>query len=319
MFKDDSLKSSSRSILRYPGSKARLAPYIAAIVRLNNGCEKTFIEPFCGGASVSLALLEANVVADVILNDVDPLVASLWHCVFDKADSKWLAEKVEKAPLTLSYWRYQKSLNPKSRREAAFKCLYLNRTSFSGVLHKSAGPVGGVEQKNWTVASRFNKIRVAQRIEELSRLSSGVRSVTNQSWLRVCNKWNKRNALFYLDPPFFYKADRLYRYTFDMTEHEKLHKFLSAEKAPWILSYDNADEIRDMYIGQKLEARIVDNTYSANPIGGNSFIGREVLFSNCKLPVAEKAKGAAHQGLSIMSYGSKTAEAGLRLALPRSK
>jgi DNA adenine methylase len=72
-------------------------------------------------------------------------------------------------------------------------------------------------------------------------------------------------------------------------------------QTPWILSYDNAAEIRNLYDNQSLNARIIDNTYSAHPIGGNSFIGREVLYSNLKelpLPVTDLN---THTGLTVKS------------------
>lgn len=297
---DKIVRSETRSILRYPGSKARLARFIAQTIVFNGVQNSIFVEPFCGGSSVSIALLEADVVDEIILNDVDPLVASLWKCVFSKKHSKWLAERVLSVPLTLEYWEYQKRLNPTNVREMALKCLYLNRTSFSGVLHSSAGPIGGRTQSKWTVGCRFNREKLSARIIELAKLSHRVKATTSQSWLSVCKKWSAdRRSIFYLDPPFYHKAKRLYRFVFDTKAHNKLHDYLMSFDSPWILSYDNASEIRALYNNSKLNARMIDNTYSAHPMGGNSFIGSEVLYSNFMifpLPVNELME---HVGLSV--------------------
>ena len=61
--------SRTRSLLRYSGSKARFAKFIARTLRLNGLRENLFVEPFCGGATVSIALLEESVVAEIALND----------------------------------------------------------------------------------------------------------------------------------------------------------------------------------------------------------------------------------------------------------
>lgn len=300
ILQDKLVSSATRSLLRYPGSKARLARFVAQAILFNGYQKPTFVEPFCGGAAISIALLEANAVKEIVINDIDPLVASLWKCVFSKTNSKWLAEIISEVPLTLEYWKYQKNLNPSNIRENALKCLYLNRTSFSGVLHSSAGPIGGQTQANWTIGCRFNKEKLSARILELSKYRHHVRAITNQSWLASCKKWGQeKNTFLYLDPPFFHKAKRLYRFVFDKNDHKKLHDYLIELDNPWILSYDNAVEIRALYDDPSLSARLIDNTYSAHPIGGNSFIGREVVYSNLKtlpLPVSELAN---HVGLSV--------------------
>lgn len=300
------IKSSTRSILRYPGSKARLAKFIAHSILVNGLKLSIFVEPFCGGASVSIALLESNIVNEVVINDIDPILASLWKCVFSKEDAKWLENAVMKVPLSLNYWQYQKDLNPKNRRDAALKCLYLNRTSFSGILHPSAGPLGGRSQSRWTIGCRFNRKKLALRISELSHLSTRVIAVTNKPWVDVCETWRrKKGILFYLDPPFYHKAKRLYRFIFDEADHLALSNYLITLENPWLLSYDNTDEINNLYDSTKLTTRIVDNTYSAHPIGGNSHKGREVLYSNLKLLPLPLDESINHVGLSVRKFENK--------------
>jgi DNA adenine methylase len=297
------ISSATRSLLRYPGSKARLAKFIGQSIKMNNFDYPVFIEPFCGGSSVSIALLESNIVEAVVLNDIDPIVAALWKCVFSRERAKWLSDTVMHVPLNLGYWQYQKNLRPRNLREAALKCLYLNRTSFSGVLHSSAGPIGGRSQDKWTLGCRFNRDKLASRILELSLLSKRVKAVTQQPWHKVCEDWRKKqNVFFYLDPPFYHKAERLYRCSFDDKAHRSLCNYLVKFKKPWILSYDNAEMIKNIYSIYNLTARIIDNTYSAHPMGGNSIIGREIIYANLKdLPLPTKKK-EKHTGIAIYKY-----------------
>jgi len=311
------IQSATRSILRYPGSKARLAGFIAKTILLNGFHRPIFVEPFCGGASISIALLESNIVREVVINDIDPMVSSLWECVFSINDAKWLAESIMQVPLTLKYWQHQKSLNPTNLRELALKCLYLNRTSFSGILHSSAGPIGGRAQEKWDIGCRFNRKKLSARILELSHLSNRVRTITQNSWRDICEKWrDKEDVFFYLDPPFYNKANRLYRFVFNDAEHQSLCNYLKTLECPWVLSYDNAKEIRGLYDDKKLRARIIDNTYSAHPIGGNSFIGREVVYSNLKgLPLPGDNK-SDHVGLSVKKFKAASASTDFFIRIP---
>lgn len=293
------MSKATRSLLRYPGSKARFVDFISNSININGlkGC--VFIEPFCGGASASIALLESGCADYIALNDADPLIAHLWDTVFSEANFEWLAEQVMTVPLTIDEWLKQKNLEPTSPREAALKCLYLNRTSFNGIIHKS-GPLGGWGQINRTVGVRFNRDKLSARIRELSKLSDRVLVVSNNNWESFCNRMlPEKKCFFYIDPPYYHKAEKLYGYYFDANEHMKLRNYLIKLNSSWMLSYDDAPEVRRLYQGNSLKARIIDSTYSTHPMGGASHVGREVLYSNLgRLPAPDKGV-LVHSGLTV--------------------
>ena len=309
------MATNTRSILRYPGSKARFCDFIAKTIALNSGRRRILVEPFCGGSSVSIALLETGVVDAVAINDVDPLIANLWSVVFSKANAAWLAGQMETVPLTIAEWRRQKALAPSNAKEAALKCLFLNRTSFNGIIHKS-GPLGGWGQKSIKIDVRFNREKLATRILELSALRSSV-TVGNVGWKPFCKRFARDpTAVFYLDPPYYHKAEQLYGHVFDEFGHEKLRDFLDAFDCPWLLSYDDAQEVRDLYQNVTNKARVIDSTYSTHPLGGRSFIGRELVYTNMRrLPAAAKAD-AAHVGLTVKAAGRSRARPDNALRFP---
>lgn len=293
------MSTATRSLLRYPGSKARFVKFISGSISLNGlrGC--VFVEPFCGGASASIALLESGYVDYIAINDADPLIANLWKTVFSEVDSAWLAEQIMTVPLTIEEWRRQKVLVPTTARESALKCLYLNRTSFNGIIHKS-GPIGGWGQIKRTVAARFNRERLATRVKELSLLRDRVLNVGNSDWTTFCHQiLREEKSFFYFDPPYYHKAEQLYGYYFDRAVHTQLRDYLISMNANWMLSYDDSPEVRALYQGHSLEARIIDSTYSTHPMGGASHVGREVLYSNLSRLPAPNEKSETHIGLTI--------------------
>ncbi|MCK4828867.1 DNA adenine methylase, partial [bacterium] len=156
------------SPLRYPGSKRRLMSYICNVLSLNNLCPKLYVEPFAGGASVALKLMLEDKVDQIILMDLDPYIAYFWDVVF--FDTNWLIKKISSIDVSIEKWHEYKKMMPKSKRDYALACLFLNRTSFSGIIRDEIGPLGGREQKSpYKIDCRFPKTTLIERISRLSK------------------------------------------------------------------------------------------------------------------------------------------------------
>lgn len=242
------------SPLRYPGAKRNLIPHIANLLTSNNLKPDLFVEAFAGGASVSLALLWQHRVDAVGLVDLDPLVAAFWKVVFN--DTNWLIDQVMSVPITLAKWEEVKRSTPTDLRGRALKCLYLNRTSFSGILNDRAGPIGGKAQNSPNgIGCRFNRANLADRIKEVASLRERVVFILEADW-QLAVQWVvsrqaagklRTNVAYYFDPPFFDKAERLYRYCFREKDHLRLRDTLVTMNEPWILSYDRFDRVQELY------------------------------------------------------------------------
>ena len=115
------------SPLRYPGGKRKLAPLIADLITRAKLKIDVLVEPFAGGAAVSISLLEGGYVQSIALADEDPLVANFWKVVFSR-NAYQLADMIYDVDVTLDEWRRQKAVTPRTELKAAFKCLFLNRT-----------------------------------------------------------------------------------------------------------------------------------------------------------------------------------------------
>lgn len=242
------------SPLRYPGGKRKLVTYVAAALdRHRIPKVDRVIEPFAGGAAMSIALLQAGVAREAILNDLDPLVSALWSVVFSEHHVA-LADRILDAKVTLQEWEKQKVSDPSDIIDKAFKCIFLNRTSFSGSLNASAGPLGGKAQASVnTIDCRWNAEELASRIWSLGQLAGRVRVHSKDfrslvgSYRAAHTRKPDRLALWYFDPPFFHKADKLYRFWFQNSDHRALKRCLDRLDEPWILSYDSCPEARQMY------------------------------------------------------------------------
>ena len=268
------------SPLRYPGSKRRLSSYIKSAIKLNELKPKLFVEPFAGGASVSLDLLIDDLVEEIGLSELDPSVAAFWKAVF--FDTDWLIQEIESMEITIETWEYYKALEPNNDRERAAQCIFLNRTSFSGIISSTAGPIGGKSQKSrYKLDCRFNKSTIVKRILELSQLKSRVAFVENASWQEVLSQLEEldrpyEDIFYYFDPPFFEKAERLYTYYFTLENHHTLHKETAKLSHPWIMSYDPAPTIIDLYSLNGVSPKRVELLYSA----GGASEAKELIVTN---------------------------------------
>ena len=281
-----SLKAKRLSPLRYPGGKHFLAPYVASVIEENflTGC--TLYEPFAGGAAVSLELLRLEYIDRAVLIERDPLVYAFWHCVKHELDS--LCGAVESANVTLETWHeLQPVRNINNLTDCNFTLLQLgvaglffNRTNFSGVL--GAGPIGGVSQKSeYKIDCRFNKRAIIQGLRDLEPLSHAIEPSFGDalSWLAQIKPGElSSNAFVYVDPPYFVQGPKLYRHYFNDAQHAALAKSLTDATYPWLLSYDDAPQIKDLYSQSHVQPIYLD--YRAK----SSRLAKEIMISNLMIP-----------------------------------
>jgi len=284
------------SPLRYPGSKRRLVGYITEALELNSFKPSLYVEPFVGGGSSAINLLSANMVEKAILVDIDPWIASFWQTVF--FDTEWLIEQIKTVEVSLDQYYKYKSSTPTMVRDQAITCLFLNRTSFSGILKKRTGPIGGKDQKSeYTIDCRFTpktRITLINRIIQISQYANRIIGVWCCSWdeavkkireEQAANNFPQEDLFFYLDPPFFKQADALYRYYFTDEDHKALRDFLLSLEDKWLLSYDSAEQVEILY-GEALRKRTnstkhhnIDLTYTIAGVSERKK-GKEFILSN---------------------------------------
>jgi len=290
-------RSAPVSPLRYPGAKRWMTGYISRAIVCNKLTVDCFIEPFAGGASVSLSLLHSGLVEKVGLIERDPLIAAFWYTIF--FDTDWIVNSVLKTDVTLDKWVIIKDTQPVSIRQKAFKCLFLNRTNFSGILKSSAGPIGGKAQTSkYKINCRFTKNTIVNRIKQISKFRNRIAFVWNLDWKTAIDGIKRlqrkgslsKSALFYLDPPFYKKGKALYQFYFKQSNHIELRNYLIHFDQPWILSYDLCPEIVEMYKDDGFSACDVNLIYKTSHYGQRG-LGKEVIVSNLPNMVSELQLG----------------------------
>lgn len=271
--------------LRYPGGKAKLAPYIAKVLEANGllGCD--YVEPYAGGAGVGLFLLLGGYVERIHINDIDPAISSFWHSVLHETDG--LCRLIRNTRVSVAEWRRQRAIQldstERSMLERGFAAFFLNRTNRSGII-RSGGMIGGaLQQGPWKLNARYNKAELITRIERIARNAERIslhRLDATELLLTVVPRL-PRKSFVYLDPPYYVKGKRrLYANYYNHEDHVAIAREVGAIPVSWIVSYDDTPAIRLMYRG--FRHREYSQTYTAR----NRCEGAEVMFfsTNLKIP-----------------------------------
>ncbi|WP_330110674.1 DNA adenine methylase [Methylophaga thalassica] len=263
--------------LRYPGGKARFAPFIASIMTANGLEGGHYLEPFAGGAGVALELLFHQHASHVHINDIDPAIYFFWKAVTEASDE--LQKLLADTPINMEQWQRWREIMLGQRdgtlAEKGFATLFINRTNRSGIL--MAGVIGGKTQSgHYKMDARFNKDMISKRIDKIASKADSI-SVYNEDAYSLLNYASEKiplNTLIYLDPPYYVKGKGLYRNFYEHQDHLAIASTLRRQnfKLPWIVSYDNTPEICEIYEGTR------SLTYNLHYTAQKRYLGDEVMF-----------------------------------------
>lgn len=276
------------SPLRYPGGKAPFAPFIAKVMGVNGVAGGHYLEPYAGGAGVALNLLFDGHASHVHINDADPAVYAFWVSVTQHSHA--LLDLLEATPITIEEWFKWRSVLREDRKaslvEKGFATLFMNRTNRSGIL--KAGVIGGKHQDgNYKLDARFKKDVVAARIQEIAKRANDISVYCEDSLhlLKRCSEFLPKQSLIYLDPPYYVKGKGLYRNYYQHDDHAAIAKVLQRKgfKWPWIVSYDNVEEICAMY---QLSRSL---SYGLNYTAQRRYVGNEIMFFSQNINVPDEA------------------------------
>jgi DNA adenine methylase len=168
----------------------------------------------------------------------------------------------------------------------------MNRTNRSGIL--KGGVIGGKAQSgSYKIDARFMRDELCSRLERIGLYADGIHVYEEDAHelLRRCHQFLPSKSLIYLDPPYYVKGAGLYRNYYKHDDHLEIARLLGSTrfKRPWIVSYDNAEEIREMY------AYATPYAYGLHYTAQRRYTGSEVMFFSSRLqaPMDAMAKIAA--------------------------
>lgn len=111
--------------------------------------------------------------------------------------------------------------------------------------------------------------------------------VENQDFETLIKHYDRPNAFFYLDPPYFSTED-MYEVGFGWDDHVRLRDTLKNIKGKFLLSYNDCDEIRELYNGFSMFDFSRTHSMAQRYEAGKEF--KELLIGNYDLYERENMK-----------------------------
>ena len=129
-----------RSPFRYPGGKTWLIPRIRQWLGSLPQRPAELIEPFVGGAIVSLTVAAEGLADHVTMVELDDAVAAVWQTIIhDDGGGEWLANEIATFELTAKSVKAALAKTNLTIREQAFLTILKNRVNRGGILAPGAG------------------------------------------------------------------------------------------------------------------------------------------------------------------------------------
>jgi DNA adenine methylase len=268
--KDKENIKSTNPIAPWIGGKSQLASTIVPLIDYTP--HVTYAEPFVGMGGIFLRRNRRP--KSEVINDINQDIINLFrilqcHFVQFMDVLKWqITSRAEFERLI--------KLTPESLTDLqrAARFLYLQRLAFGG---KVSGQNFGVSAQT---PGRFDITKLHSQLEDVHERLSGV-VLECLSWADFIPKYDHKDCLFYLDPPYYDCEDDYGKNIFSKDDFEKIASLLKGIKGQFILSLNDHPDVRTIFKDFEIES--VNVTYS---IGGGDKTGKfgEVIIKNFNPP-----------------------------------
>lgn len=235
------------------GGKTKLAGKIVKLFPAHD----TYVEPFVGGGSVFFKKEKGS---HEIINDVDSGIIHMYKDIMKV--SKEDLDAMNFSPSKALFDKLEK-LNTDVPKTRLYKNLYLSGNSFSGNRKSYADRLTGKGYKH-----------LKANLEKYQNRLEGVK-VINTDFKRVIKAYDGKQTLFYLDPPYS-SGDSNWGYNENVSP-EDVYNAVKNIKGKFILSYDNAPEIRKIF--KEFTIKRVKTTYKMSAHNNNEAVW-ELLIMN---------------------------------------
>lgn len=213
------------------GGKSRLTSYLLELIPPHNN----YIEVFGGGLNLLWAKKRSKF---EVVNDFDSELVNLYSAI------KFYPDSLQRELSTMWHSRelfakYKKGMcrNPHNQIEKAAITYYMIATSFA----QKRGHFG----RN-LFGNGLCEERLYRNFSVWSQRLRGVQ-IENGDFQKIIEDYDGDNTFFYLDPPYYGSETYYQSGGFNRESHERLAKTLKTTKSKWLLSYNDTEQIRELY------------------------------------------------------------------------
>jgi DNA adenine methylase len=136
--------------------------------------------------------------------------------------------------------------------------------------------IGGNSQAGkWKLDARFGRPELIRRVKAIAEYRSRIPiyNMDAMTFMKMVVRKLPATSFVYLDPPYYVKGSRLYTDYYRHDDHAHIASYIqSAVVQPWIVTYDNVDEIARLYFKRQ------SLTYRLNYSASTHRKGTELMF-----------------------------------------
>lgn len=222
-----------------------------------------------------------NLAESVVLVEKDEQVAAVWQTIINTDyGAEWLADKIINFKLTPESAKTLMSSQTSSPKDLAFKTIIQNRISHGGILADGAGILKNGE-KGKGILSRWYPATLKRRILDIATIRGSLKFIKGDGFQVIKKFSDSPDVAFFVDPPYTVSkkkaGSRLYKY--HQVDHEKLFELMSRTKGDFLMTYDDADEVRALALKYRFETRLVAMTNTHNATMTELLIGRDLSWA----------------------------------------
>ncbi|MEJ7849158.1 MAG: DNA adenine methylase [Pyrinomonadaceae bacterium] len=231
-----------RSPFRYPGGKTWLVPTIRQWFSAMPQPVKHFVEPFAGGAIVSLSILFDGLTELVTLIEKDSNVGAVWQTIVS-GDAPELAKKIEGFDLTEENAKllFSSTFAPDDVLRRAFSTIVRNRVQRGGILAPGASMMRNGENGRG-LKSRWYPETLRNRLLDLHKMHSSICFQSGDGIKFMQDNASNADMVWFIDPPYTVAGRRLYSHS--QIDHEKLFEETGNLAGTFLMTYDDTPEVR---------------------------------------------------------------------------
>ena len=240
----DNLGGGMKTILKYPGAKNRLAPWIVS----NMPSHEVYLEPFFGSGAVFFNKEPCRIET---INDIDDEVYNFFKTV--RRDFDMLAEQLRMTPFSRTEYEnaFKENENDSSLEKArkfAVKCWM----GF-GASNRYKNGFRSSQQSSSPSTTKIWNEYPERLLEACSRLKNA--QIENLDYRECLSRYDTKDVFIYADPPYMpgVRKGYIYKHEMDEEEHRQLLSLLLAHPGKVMISGYDTPLYSEMLKGWKKE------------------------------------------------------------------
>jgi DNA adenine methylase len=261
-----------RSPFRYPGGKTWLVPRIREWLRSITPRPIELAEPFAGGGIVSLSALFENLVKRIVLVEKDSDVAAVWNVIV-YGDGLRLADQILTFDLNAESVKKLLLVKPQTEFDRAFVTVVRNRVQHGGILAAGASMLNKGENGRG-IRSRWYPNTLRKRIYAIVNTRHEMGFIEGDGIEFIRNNGYRPDTAFFIDPPYTVAGRRLY--THSEIDHRELFRTVKNVRGDFLMTYDNAEEIRELAKEFGLQTALVPMKNTRHELMNELLVGRNL-------------------------------------------